>query len=119
MPVAHRLCIFPTRHLCPHQPLVSPTAALISHPPSSWGVNRLDVFFVDTSGHLQQKYFDNGWKPPYNVGRSTYLSASPSAITWTYGSTTRYDILNRGDDIYSRIALRECFQASLTSYSKV
>ena len=60
----------------------------------SWGAIRLDVFFVDTGGHLQQRWFNGVWHSN-NVGGTTYISAAPSAVSWGAG---RIDIFARGNN---------------------
>ncbi len=62
----------------------------------SSGKNRLDVFYIDTNGRLQQKHWDGSWKSS-TISGSQYPSASPSAVISTYG-TPRIDVFIRGAD---------------------
>jgi hypothetical protein len=67
----------------------------------SMGANRLDVFFVNHYGYLEQLWFNGAWQPLYQVGGYYFMSASPSAVTWqssVLGSPPRMDIFTRGYD---------------------
>ncbi|MGZ4905037.1 MAG: hypothetical protein ACXV5F_08430 [Halobacteriota archaeon] len=70
----------------------------------SVSANRLDVFFVNTSGLLQQKTYDGSWRPVSNVGGPKFLTSSPSAVVWQLDAplssapTTRIDIFARDGD---------------------
>ncbi len=66
---------------------------------TSWGKNRLDVFFVDSTGHLQQKWYNGAWQPLNPVGGSNFLSGSPSAVAWkSQSGAQRLDVFVRGEN---------------------
>jgi hypothetical protein len=79
------------------QPLGAP---MTSGPATaSWAGNRLDVFSIDSSGSLVQKWWDGlSWFPDWNdlgTPSSVTLTGTPTAVSWGYN---RIDVFATASD---------------------
>src|SRR5262249_15301829 len=49
----------------------------------SWGKNRLDVFAIQSDGHVYHRYYDGQkWNGPDKLPGGSTMSGSPAAVSW-------------------------------------
>src|SRR6266850_1617497 len=61
---------------------------------STRGLNKIDLFWIDTSGNLKWKPFDSGWIPTTSLGKPSRvtLAGRPASVSW---NSDRIDVFVR------------------------